>query len=82
MLNVLTGNNLRFFGLSSFVPLPAKPAKARQVVSEWQRYANVTFNYAGGADSTPNIQISPGSWSFVGKNVQSIAMDKATMNLD
>ena len=59
--------------------------KVRRVVTEWQKYANITFNYVEGPNPTPNIRISfnpnGGSWSFVGKDVQSIDIDKATMNL-
>jgi hypothetical protein len=59
--------------------------KVRHVVLEWQKYANITFNYVQGGDVVPNIRISfdpnGGSWSFVGKETARIANDKPTMNL-
>jgi hypothetical protein len=88
MLNILTGNKLRLYGSNSFVlSQQNQQNQVRRVVSggrNTQMSPSTMLEGPTWADSTPNTRISfnpnGGSWSFVGKDVQSIAMDKATMS--
>jgi len=57
--------------------------KVKNTISEWSNYANISFSFV--QEGTPQIRIAfdanGGSWSFVGKENNSIASDKPTMNL-
>ena len=57
--------------------------KVIQVVQEWEQYANIHFEFVSTGNPLVWIDFiaTQGSWSYVGKEVQRIAADKATMNL-
>lgn len=58
--------------------------KVTRVIDEWTWYANVVFHQANSAqDSNVRIRFNPddGSWSYVGRQSDRIAITDATMNL-
>lgn len=62
---------------------PTQQNKVKTVVKEWEKYANIKFNFT--PTKTPVIRIafdaSSGSWSYVGTDNESIPPNKPTMNL-
>lgn len=62
---------------------PRVQTKVIAVAKEWEKYANIKFEF--GNDPEAEIRISfmadRGSWSFVGTQALTIAKDKPTMNL-
>lgn len=57
--------------------------KVHRTITEWSKYANISFSFQ--QEGTPQIRITfdpnGGSWSFVGNENASIDASKATMNL-
>ena len=57
--------------------------KVHRTITEWSKYANISFSFQ--QTGTPQIRITfdpnGGSWSFVGNENTSIDATKATMNL-
>ncbi|MCX2432917.1 M12 family metallopeptidase [Pedobacter sp. GR22-10] len=57
--------------------------KVIQFAREWEKYANIKFNFVTN-DNTAAIRVSfvsgDGSWSYIGKDANSIASGNATMN--
>lgn len=62
---------------------PIQQNKVHRVIKEWQNFANVTFDYKPEGNTIIRIAFKPdeGSWSFVGREITSIAADQPTMNL-
>lgn len=68
--------NVRFLNGSSFVQ-----DKVKQFASTWQLFANIKFNFNGGANSEIRISFNPGgSNSYLGTDALSIPQDRQTMN--
>ncbi|KAH8077868.1 hypothetical protein BXZ70DRAFT_690995 [Cristinia sonorae] len=57
-------------------------AKVEKTIVEWTWYTNITFKKVD-ANGQIRITFNPklGSWSYVGKQIEDVAADKATMNL-
>jgi len=56
--------------------------KVIQFASEWEKYANIDFQFVTN-DRTAPIRVTfanDGSWSYIGKDALSISSSKATMN--
>ncbi len=68
--------NIRFLNGSSFVQ-----DKVKQFASMWQHFANIKFNFNGGANAEIRISFNPGgSNSYVGTDALSIPQNRQTMN--
>ncbi|TFK16663.1 zincin [Coprinopsis marcescibilis] len=56
--------------------------KVKTVIKEWERYANIKFQFTTSRSATIRISFdtTDGSWSYVGKDILSIQRNWATMN--
>ncbi|RXW14657.1 hypothetical protein EST38_g11205 [Candolleomyces aberdarensis] len=58
--------------------------KVKEVVKEWEKYANLKFQFLGNNNRNANIRIAfdpeDGSWSYVGRDNLSIPKTQNTMN--
>lgn len=59
--------------------------KIKPLAKEWEKYANVKFNFVTSGDADIRVKIGePGSghWSYIGTYVNSIDKNEQTLNLD
>jgi len=56
--------------------------KVKKVVQEWYKYANLNFNFVTNRNATIRIAFEEdeGSWSYVGRDNESIPKSQSTMN--
>jgi hypothetical protein len=55
----------------------------KNVIKEWEKYANIRFNYVDSQDATVRITFKryDGSWSFIGRDILTAKPLCPTMNL-
>jgi hypothetical protein len=58
--------------------------KIKPIVKEWEKYANVKFNFvtSGNADIRVLLGSGTGHWSYIGTDCRNIDQNEETLNLD
>ncbi|KAI0267595.1 hypothetical protein BGY98DRAFT_1190947 [Russula aff. rugulosa BPL654] len=77
------GQILTYCFLDPYPGTPHQQRKVKLVIKEWEKYANVRFEYVDSQDAIIRITLDShdGSWSFIGRDITTVKPLHPTMNL-